>query len=105
MTVEVDESITTADETSGMTMDGDKQGEETKLPWMPESTTKEYVEEELDEKEMSEDQPELSKDTEVEIETNKDPNQQKEAGDLKTNLPWMLESTTKEYVEEELDEK
>ena len=52
-----------------------------KLTWMPESTTGEYVEEELDVKEMAEDQHELSKDTKVEIETNKDPNQQKEAGD------------------------
>ena len=92
MVVDVDEPITTSDETSGMTIDVDKQGEETKLPWMPESITEEYVEEELDVKEMSEDQHELSKDTKVEIETNKDPNQQKEAGDLKTQpvtiTPW-----------------
>ena len=46
--VDVDEPITTSDETSGMTIDVDKQGEETKLTWMPESTTGEYVEEELD---------------------------------------------------------
>ena len=41
---------------------------------------------------MSEDQRELSKDTKVEIKTNTDPNQQKEAGNLKTKpvaiTPW-----------------
>ena len=62
----------------------DQQIEETNPTRMPESSTGEYVEEELDEKEMSEDQHELSKDTKVEVETNKDPDQQKKAGDLKT---------------------
>ena len=90
--LDVDEPITTSEETSGMTIDVDQQIEETKLTWMPESSTGEYVEEELDEKEMSEDQHELSKDTKVEVETNKDPDQQKKAGDLKTQpvtiTPW-----------------
>ena len=99
MVVDVAEPIVTSDEISGMTIDVDKQGEETKLQWVPESITKEYVEEELDMKEMSEDQHEekehrheLIEDSKVEIETNKDPNQQKEAGDLKTQpvtiTPW-----------------
>ena len=99
MVVDVAEPIVTSDEISGMTVDVEKQGEETKLQLVPESITKEYVEEELDVKEMSEDKPEerehrhkLIEDTKVEIETNKDPNQQKEIGDLKTQpvtiTPW-----------------
>ena len=99
MVVDVAESIVTSDEISGMTVDVEKQGEETKLQLVPESITKEYVEEELDVKEMSEDKPEerehrhrLIEDTKVEIETSKDPKQKKEFGDLKTQprtiTPW-----------------
>ena len=99
MVVDVAESIVTSDEISGMTVDVEKQGEETKLELVPESITKEYVEEELDVKEMSEDKPEerehrhrLIEDTKVEIETSKKPKQKKEFGDLKTQprtiTPW-----------------
>ena len=99
MVVDVAESIVTSDEISGKTVDAEKQGEETELQFVPESITKEYVEEELDVKKMSEDKPEerehqhrLIEDTKVKIETSKDLEQKKEVGDLKTQpktiTPW-----------------
>ena len=78
--------ITTSEETSGLTIDVDQQIEENKPTWMPGPSTGEYVEE-MDEKEMLkelfEDQHEVSKDTKVGLEANKDPDQQDKAGDLK----------------------
>ena len=99
MVVDVTESIVTSDEISGQTVDAEKQGEEAELQFVPESITEEYIEEEPDVKKMSEDKPEerehqhrLIEDTKVKIETGKDLEQKKEAGDLKTQpktiTPW-----------------
>ena len=78
--------ITTSEEASGLTIDVDQQIEETKPTWIPESSTGEYVEE-LDEKEMLKemfkDQHEIPEGTKVGLETNKNPDQQDKAGDLK----------------------
>ena len=93
MLVDVDEPVTTSEETPETTIDVDREIEETRLTWMPESSTGEDAEEELDvggPVTTSEEASGLTIDVDQQIE--------------ETKPTWIPESSTGEYVEE-LDEK
>ena len=93
MLVDVDEPVTTSEETPETTVDVDREVEETSLTWMPESSTGEDAEEELDvggPVTTSEEVSGLTVDVDQQIE--------------ETKPTWIPESSTGEYVEE-LDEK
>ena len=93
MLVDVDEPVTTSEETPETTIYVDREIEETRLTWMPESSTREDAEEELDvggPVTTSEEASGLTIDVDQQIE--------------ETKPTWIPESSTGEYVEQ-LDEK